>query len=147
MPIVDIQIREKRFWRLVRPKTFCKRVIETAWMGNPDAEISVVLADDKFIHALNKQYRGKDKPTNVLSFENEGICAGDIVVAYGVLVHEAREQHKSFRAHLAHLLVHGTLHLQKYDHLTEKQALKMERLETKIMQKLGYPNPYKEDKC
>ena len=144
MPTVDIQIRDKHFWRLVRPYAFCRHVINAAWSGRSDAEISVVLADDKFIHALNKQYRGKDKPTNVLSFENEGLCAGDIVVAYGVLVREAREQHKSFRAHLAHLLVHGTLHLQKYDHLTDKQANKMESLEIKIMQKLGYPNPYQE---
>ena len=144
MPVVDIQIREKRFWRLICPKAFCCHVIESAWMGDSNAEISVVLADDIFVHQLNKRYRAKDKPTNVLSFENEGICAGDIVVAYGVLVREAREQHKSFRAHLAHLLVHGTLHLQKYDHLTNKQAEKMEKLETKIMQKLGYPDPYKE---
>ena len=144
MPIVEIQIRDKHFWRLICPKAFCRHAIESAWMGRPDVEISVVLANDKFVHKLNKQYRGKDKPTNVLSFENEGVCAGDIVVAYGVLVREAREQHKSFRAHLAHLLVHGTLHLQKYDHLTNRQAEKMEKLETKIMQKLGYPDPYKE---
>ena len=144
MPTVDIQIREKRFWRLIHPKAFCRQVILSAWAGNPDAEISLVLADDNFVHALNKQYRGKDKPTNVLSFENEGLCAGDIVVAHGVLVREAKEQKKSFRAHLAHLLVHGTLHLQGFDHLTDKQASKMESLETKIMQKLGYPDPYKE---
>ena len=144
MPTVDIQIRDKHFWFLMRPKAFCRHVIESAWIGHPDAEISVVLADDDIVHTLNKHYRGKDKPTNVLSFENEGLCAGDIVVAYGVLAREAREQHKSFRAHLAHLLVHGTLHLQGYDHLTEKQAQKMETLETKIMQKLGYEDPYKE---
>ena len=144
MPTVDIQIRDKHFWRLICPRIFCRCVIEAAWLGDQKAEISVVLADDSFVHQLNKQYRGKDKPTNVLSFENEGMCAGDIVVAYGVLTREAKEQHKSFRAHLAHLLVHGTLHLQKYDHLTDKQAQKMERLETQIMQKLGYPDPYKE---
>ena len=144
MPIVDIQIRDKHFWRLMCPRGFCRQVILSAWAGDPNAEISVVLADDDFVHKLNKQYRGKDKPTNVLSFENEGLCAGDIVVAYGVLVREAREQKKTFKAHLAHLLVHGTLHLQGYDHLNEKQAQKMESLETKIMQKLGYPDPYKE---
>ena len=144
MPVVDIQIRDKRFWRLICPRSFCRHIVESAWKGAEEAEISVVLADDGFVHALNKHYRGKDKPTNVLSFENEGLCAGDIVVAYGVLVREAREQHKSFRAHLAHLLVHGTLHLQKYDHLTDKEATKMERLETKIMQQLGYPDPYQE---
>ena len=144
MPVIDIQIRDKRFWRLIRPRSFCTHVIECAWAGRPDAEISIVLAGNSFVHDLNKRYRGKDKPTNVLSFENEGVCAGDIVVAYGVLSDEARAQHKSFRAHLAHLLVHGTLHLQKYDHLTEKQAQKMEHLETKIMQQLGYSDPYKE---
>ena len=144
MPVVDIQIRDKRFWRLICPRSFCRHIVESAWKGAEEAEISVVLADDGFVHQLNKHYRGKDKPTNVLSFENEGLCAGDIVVAYGVLVREAHEQHKSFRAHLAHLLVHGTLHLQKYDHLTDKEATKMERLETKIMQQLGYPDPYQE---
>lgn len=144
MPTVEIQVQDKHFWRLICPKDFCRRVILSAWRGDSNAEISVVLADDSFVHALNKQYRNKDKPTNVLSFENEGLCAGDIVVAYGVLVREAKEQKKSFRAHLAHLLVHGTLHLQGYDHLTEKQAEKMEKLETKIMQKLGYSDPYKE---
>ena len=147
MLTIDVQILEKRFWRLIRPTAFCRHVIETAWMGNPDAEISVVLADDNFVHDLNKRYRKKDKPTNVLSFENEGLCAGDIVVAYGVLAREARAQKKTFRAHLAHLLVHGTLHLQKYDHLTDRQAKKMESLETKIMQKLGYSDPYREDVC
>ena len=144
MPVVEVQIQDRRFWRLICPKSFCRRIIKTAWAGNPDVEISLVLANDDFVHRLNKQYRGKDKPTNVLSFENEGMCAGDIVIAYGVLAQEAKEQKKTFRAHLAHLLVHGTLHLQGYDHLTEKQAQKMECLETKIMKKLGYPNPYKE---
>ena len=144
MPNVDIQIRDKHFWRLVRPKSFCCHIVESAWAGRPDAEVSLVLADDDFVHQLNKQYRGTDNPTNVLSFENEGICAGDIVVAYGVLVKEAHEQHKSFRAHLAHLLVHGTLHLQGYDHITDKQANKMEKLETKKKKKLGYQDPYKE---
>ena len=144
MLTVDIKIQDRHFWRLICPRAFCRHIIESAWKGAKEAEISVVLADDGFVHQLNKHYRGKDKPTNVLSFENEGLCAGDIVVAYGVLVREAREQHKSFRAHLAHLLVHGTLHLQKYDHLTDKEATKMERLETKIMQQLGYPDPYQE---
>ena len=142
MPVVEIQIRDKHFWRLIRPKAFCCHVINAAWMGDSNAEISVVLAEDNFVHQLNKKYRGKDKPTNVLSFENEGLCAGDIVVAYGVLVREAKEQKKSFQAHLAHLLVHGTLHLQGYDHLTLKQAKKMEKLETVLLKKLGYADPY-----
>jgi len=142
---IDVQVRDKRFYlRNLRIKSFCQGVIAAAWLGRADAEISVVLADNNFVHALNKQYRGQDKPTNVLSFENEGIQAGDIVVAYGVLAHEAKEMHKTFLTHLAHLLVHGTLHLQGYDHITDKQAQKMEKLEIKLLQNMGYPNPYSE---
>ena len=70
--------------------------------------------------------------------------AGDIVVAYQTTLHEAKERGIAFRAHLAHLLTHGTLHLQGYDHLTDKQAEKMEKLEIKLLKKLGYQNPYKE---
>ena len=142
---IDIQVKDKHFYlQNLRIKRFCQGVIAHAWTGRPDAEISVVLADDDFVHALNKQYRGQDKPTNVLSFENEGIQAGDIVIAYGVLKREAKEMHKTFLAHLAHLLVHGTLHLQGYDHLTDKQANKMEKLEIKLLKEMGYDNPYSE---
>jgi len=141
---VDIQVLDKHFY-LKRPflKSFCRRVIRNAWKGPDEAMISLVLADNVFVHHLNKKYRGKDKPTNVLSFENELPLAGDIIVAYGVTRDEAKAQGKTFSAHLAHLLTHGTLHLQGYDHLTEKQAQKMEKLETKLMQKLGYADPYK----
>ena len=142
---IDIQVRDWHFylhkWAL---KKFCRQVIENAWMGDKRAEVSVVLADDDFVHALNKQYRKMDKPTNVLSFENEGLCAGDIVVAYGVLKRESKMEKKTFLAHLAHLLTHGTLHLQGYDHLTDKQADKMEAQEIKFLKKLGYKNPYQE---
>ena len=79
----------------------------------------------------------------MLSFENEPPLAGDIVVAYGVTKAEAKAQGKTFAAHLAHLLTHGALHLQGYDHLTDRQAQKMEKLETKLMKKLGYADPYK----
>ena len=142
---IDVQVRDKRFYlKNLRIKSFCQGVIAYAWSGRPDAEVSVVLADDAFVHVLNKQYRGKDQPTNVLSFENEGIQAGDIVVAYGVLKREAQEMKKPFLSHLAHLLIHGTLHLQGYDHITDKQAQKMEKLEIKLLKELGYPNPYDE---
>ena len=141
---IDIQVLDKRFY-LKKPllKRFCRRVVGNAWMGRDDALVSVVLANDAFVHKLNKQYRGKDRPTNVLSFENELPLAGDIVVAYGVTNAEAKDQGKTFAAHLAHLLTHGVLHLQGYDHLTDKQATKMEKLETKLMKKMGYADPYK----
>ena len=143
---IEIQVRDLRFYlHHFAIKKFCRKVIENAWAGDERAEVSVVLADDDFVHQLNKQYRGKDKPTNVLSFENEGLCAGDIVIAYGVLKREAHSEQKSFLSHLAHLLTHGTLHQQGYDHLTDKQANKMEKKEIQLLKKLGYPNPYQED--
>jgi len=140
---IDIQVLDKRFyWKCPWVRSFCRRVVQNAWQGKAEAIVSIVLANNDFVQALNRQYRGKDQPTNVLSFENEGLLAGDIVVAYGVTKEEAKAQGKSFLAHLAHLLTHGTLHLQGYDHLTDKQALKMEQLETKLMKKMGYADPY-----
>ena len=70
--------------------------------------------------------------------------AGDIIVAYETVLKEAKNQDKTFEAHLAHLLIHGTLHLQGYDHIVENEALKMEKLETKLMKSLGYEDPYKD---
>lgn len=141
---VDIQVSDKRFylknWGI---RKFCCHVVRNAWQGDDNAVVSVVLASNKFVQNLNKQYRGKDSPTNVLSFENELPLAGDIVVAYGVTRDEAKAQGKTFAAHLAHLLTHGTLHLQGYDHLNEKQANKMEKLETKLMKKMGFEDPYR----
>ena len=141
---IDIQVLDKRFYchRLLLKK-FCRTVIQNAWQESPDVWVSVVLAGNDFVQSLNKQYRGKDMPTNVLSFENKRPLAGDIVIAYGVVRDEAKAQKKTFSAHLAHLLTHGALHLQGYDHLTKKQAQKMEKLETKLIQKLGYADPYK----
>lgn len=150
MPEIDIQVRTYRFYfRVPRLKAFCTRVINAAWQDSDPAEVSLVLADDAFIHTLNRTYRGKDCPTNVLSFENatrppqgQPWLAGDIIVAYQTVAREARVQGKSFSAHLAHLLVHGALHLQGYDHLTARQARPMEALEVKIMRHLGYADPY-----
>ena len=93
-------------------KKFCRKVVENAWQGCTDEIVSVVLADNRFVQQLNHQYRGKNKPTNVLSFENEYPLAGDIIVAYGITCQEAKAQGKTFSAHFAHLLTHGALHLQ-----------------------------------
>ena len=142
---IDIQVLDKHFyWARLRLGQFCRKVVQNAWHGDEDAIVSVVLADNDFVQDLNRRYRGKNKPTKVLSFENEAPLAGDIVVAYGVLTREAKEMHKPFLVHLAHLLVHGTLHLQGYDHLTDKQANKMEKLEIKLLKEMGYDNPYSE---
>ena len=152
MPEIAIQVRDIRFrfkkWGL---KPFCRKVITAAWQGFEPAEVSLVLANDSFVHILNRDYRGKDSPTNVLSFENatkppkgQPWLAGDIIVAYETLCRESHDGHKSFESHLAHLLIHGTLHLQGFDHLNSKQAKKMERLEIQIMTNLGYDNPYRD---
>ena len=98
---------------------------------------------------LNARYRGKDKPTNVLSFPAVELPAGperplgDLVICPDVLRVEAREQRKSLRAHWAHLVVHGTLHLVGYDHEDPYDADRMERREIAVLRRLGFPNPYR----
>ncbi len=109
-------------------------------------EVALVLADDAFVKGLNSQYRGKNKPTNVLSFPDDDYAVtnnlGDIVFAFETIEKEAREQEKTFRDHVGHLLVHGFLHLLGHDHMEEKEALLMENKEIKILKKLGINNPY-----
>ena len=107
-------------------------------------EIAVVLADDAFVKDLNSQYRGKNKPTNVLSFpaSPQTTELGDIVLALETIEKEAKEQEKTFRNHTIHLLTHGFLHLLGYDHMDEKQAGIMEKIEIKALKKLGVSNPY-----
>ncbi|GAA4013934.1 rRNA maturation RNase YbeY [Sphingomonas swuensis] len=118
-------------------------------------EISVVLTDDEQVRALNAEWRGKDKPTNVLSFpqaepdEFESarqpgpeLMLGDIVLAYETCAREAEEKALPLRAHTAHLMVHGTLHLLGYDHLDDSTAEDMEARETRALARLGIANPY-----
>lgn len=112
------------------------------------AELSIVLMDDSDQQELNKQWRGFDKPTNVLSFPQiepfapvVGIL-GDITLARETLEREAAELGKSFTDHYTHLVVHGFLHILGYDHIDENEALVMERLETQILATLGIDDPY-----
>lgn len=116
-------------------------------------ELSVVLANDAVVQALNRDYRGKDKPTNVLSFaltegeempgSGEGPTAlGDIVLALETIAREAAEQSKPLHDHTMHLVVHGVLHLLGWDHLEEAEAEEMEARETQILAGLGVSNPY-----
>lgn len=119
-----------------------------AALGERSTGLTLRLTDADEMAALNHQYRGKDYPTNVLSFPLEfpleaGIpYIGDIVICPEVVAHEAQEQHKPLEAHYAHLTVHGVLHLLGYDHETEDGAAAMEALETEILARLGYPDPY-----
>ena len=108
------------------------------------AEITVRFVGEDEGRTLNRDYRGKDYATNVLTFvyEEGEPLAGDIVLAVPVVAREADEQHKTLEEHYAHLLVHGVLHLQGYDHETDADALVMEGMEKEIMQGLGYTDPY-----
>ena len=113
-----------------------------------DAELTVRIVDEAEITALNHQYRGKDGPTNVLSFPYEGIpgvetgLLGDIVICAPVVVSEAVTQHKPLDAHWAHIVVHGVLHLLGYDHQHDDHAHQMEAREAELLAGLGYANPY-----
>ena len=111
-----------------------------------DVVMTIRIVDQAEGRALNQQFRGKDYATNVLTFVNEDakILYGDIVICAPVVEQEARAQHKTLRAHYAHLVLHATLHLQGYDHETDADAAKMETLETALMAKLRYADPYKE---
>jgi probable rRNA maturation factor len=106
-------------------------------------EFTILLADNKRLRALNRDFRDKDKPTNVLSFpaDQDGY-RGDIALAYGVTKAEAKAANKTFVDHAAHLVVHGVLHLAGYDHERAKDAKVMEPLEAKILKRLGIADPY-----
>ena len=108
-----------------------------------DAEITVRFVDTEEGQALNRDYRGKDYATNVLSFIYESApVVGDLVICVPVVVFEAQAQHKSAEAHYAHLVVHGVLHLQGFEHETDADAQVMEARETEIVTRLGYADPY-----
>ena len=106
-------------------------------------DVTILLADNRRLKILNRDFRGKDRPTNVLSFpSNEKDYRGDIALAYGVTSAEAKTARKTFADHAAHLVVHGVLHLAGYDHEREKDARIMEPLEVKILKRLGIADPY-----
>jgi probable rRNA maturation factor len=110
-----------------------------------DAMVTVRLVNAEEGRALNRQYRGRDHSTNVLTFvypETDPL-SGDIALCIPVVEREAREQHKNPQAHYAHLLVHGMLHMQGFDHEDAADARAMEGLETEILTRLGYADPYK----
>jgi len=120
-----------------------------AALSTAGGEVSILLTDDKAIRLLNREWRGIDKPTNVLSFPAATTKAsvrmplfGDIVMAYETLKRDCDDEDLIFLHHLAHLTVHGFLHLIGYDHQVEAQAEEMEGLESKIMTRMNLPDPY-----
>ena len=129
-------------------KTQFKSWVAAAMQQQQSTEITIRLVDESESQALNAQYRGIDKPTNVLSFPFAAPAQlklnllGDLVICAPLVATEAAQQHKDELAHWAHLVVHGTLHLQGFDHIDEAQAETMEQLEIAILDTLGFNNPY-----
>ena len=121
----------------------------SAYLIETPAVTSVLVTTADEIQQLNKQYRDKDKPTNVLSFpmqspaEVDLSLLGDIVLCASVINNEAAQQSKPVASHWAHMVVHGMLHLQGYDHVENNEAEEMEQMEITILKKLGFANPYK----
>lgn len=121
-------------------------------LAGAEGEVSVVLADDALVRDLNREYRDKDKSTNVLSFSlvepgdnpdfGDYVAFGDIILAYETVRREAEDQGKTFEQHFRHLVVHGALHLLGYDHEDESEAEEMESLEIRILAGMGIKNPY-----
>ena len=110
------------------------------------AEVSCLFCDDDTIRGLNRQWRGLDEPTNVLSFPAAGPASdhllGDLALAFGTTAREAEEERKPLADHVAHLVVHGTLHLLGHDHEVRAEAEEMEAIEIRALRRLGIPDPY-----
>ena len=113
--------------------------------------ISISIVDSQTSQELNLDYRGIDKPTNVISLEYAAsreqfaLLSGELILCDEVIIREAQEQGKPVLAHYAHMIIHGMLHLQGYDHLDEQEANQMEALEINLLQQLGFVNPYQEN--
>lgn len=122
-------------WRRAVPDV--ERVARRAAQAVGGAE-TILLASDRAVRALNRRHRGRDKPTNVLTFES-----GDLALALGTVLREARAAKRPPAHHLAHLVVHGALHLRGEDHLRPGEARRMEMEESRILKRLGVPNPWK----
>lgn len=117
----------------------------------PDAEVTIRLVEPEESQSLNSEYRGKDKPTNVLSFEFDAPpmlelnLLGDLVICKSIIEHEAVEQEKALNDHWAHMVIHGALHLLGMDHIEANQATEMESLEKTILATLAIDDPYRDD--
>ncbi|MBC5764896.1 rRNA maturation RNase YbeY [Ramlibacter albus] len=145
---LDLSLQFGEFAGAAKHRALIKRAKVARWMEAALArpgEIAVRIVGEEEGRSLNRQYRGKDYATNVLTFDytREPVVSADLVLCGPVVEREAKEQGKDLEAHYAHLLVHGTLHAQGYDHETnERDALEMEALEVLLLGALGFANPY-----
>jgi probable rRNA maturation factor len=155
-PLVDVVVRSLLWRNQPKARKTVRDAVRAAAaeLSTSGGEVAIMLADDSAVRALNRQWRGIDKPTNVLSFPVQfpvhagkpgGASGhlGDIVVAYETLAAECHSEGKTFLHHLTHLTVHGYLHLMGYDHQNDAEAAAMERLESTILAGLGVPDPYR----
>ncbi|WP_022944678.1 rRNA maturation RNase YbeY [Pseudoalteromonas ruthenica] len=119
----------------------------------PNSEITIRISNAEESQSLNHNYRGKDKPTNVLSFEFDappGVelpLVGDLIICPEVVYRESLEQQKSFHDHFAHMVVHGCLHLLGYDHINDADAQEMEAIEKRLLATIDISDPYRDDEC
>jgi probable rRNA maturation factor len=149
---IDVIIRSAGWRKQPQAGKIVKKAIRAAAkaVSIPRCELAIVLSDDSAVRALNRRWRGQNAPTNVLSFPaaapgkrgRPSPYIGDIVIAYQTTAREAVAEGKPFKHHLAHLAVHGFLHLLGYDHQSDRKAQKMERLERRILACLSIPDPY-----
>ena len=150
--IIDLQIACEQETGLPTAEQIEQWATAAVQPQSDEVEMTVRIVDEAESHALNLNYRGKDRPTNVLSFpfecpdEVELPLLGDLVICRQVVEREAQEQDKPLMAHWAHMVVHGSLHLLGYDHIEDDEAEEMESLETQIMTGLGFVDPYLSEK-
>ena len=146
--LIDLQIASENIDGLPTLEQIEQWATAAVQPESDDVEMTVRIVDEAESQTLNRTYRAKGRPTNVLSFPFE--CPtevslpllGDLVICRQVVEYEAAEQEKPLMAHWAHMVVHGSLHLLGYDHIDDTEAEEMESLETKIMQGLGFVDPY-----
>ena len=150
--IIDLQIACEQDSGLPTAEQIEQWATAAVQPQSDEVEMTVRIVDEAESHELNLNYRGKDRPTNVLSFpfecpdEVELPLLGDLVICRQVVEREAQEQEKPLMAHWAHMVVHGSLHLLGYDHIEDDEAEEMESLETQIMTGLGFADPYLSEK-
>ncbi|MCI5049646.1 MAG: rRNA maturation RNase YbeY [Rickettsiales bacterium] len=118
-------------------------IVSAESLGDTEKQLALVLTNDTHIAEMNAMFRGKNKPTNVLSFpSDEEDEWGDVIVSFDTIAREAEEQHKVFESHAKHMIVHGVLHLLGYDHMEDVEAEEMEAKEVAILAQVGIENPY-----